>query len=266
VACMSRVSLQERMESIMTHETRRRSPIWLTRMLVTLVVAATGIGFATFSPAPLLTAGEPAASGYDFDVRVTRQDDGRHTLTVRIDTPDGPITSVAVVKSVPDARTVSATHGGLTYKVDIALAADGSAVGELNVSDGVRTIASATRGFDAPLKTLAPKRISEGMTPPKVISRVEPHYSEEAKKNNIFGVVILEATINEAGVVTDVRVLKPLPYGLDQAAVEAIRQWRFEPATIEGRPVPVIFNFTFNFKTDGGESVGGAVPPPPPRP
>jgi TonB family protein len=253
------------MESIMTHETRRRPTIWLTRLAVTLAVAAAGIGFATFSPAPLLTAGEPGKSEYDFDVRVTPHDDGRHTLTVRIDTPDGPITSVAVVKSVPDVRTIMATQGGLTYKVEVTLAADGSAVGKFDVTEGVRTLASSTRGFLAPLKPSPAKRLSEGMTAPKVISRVDPLYNEEAKKNRIAGVVIIEATINESGLVTDARILKPLPYGLDQAAVDAIRQWRFEPATQDGQPVPVKFNFTFNFKTDDGE-VGGAIPPPPPRP
>lgn len=265
VACMSRVNLQERMESIMTHDTRRRFPIWLTRLFITLAVAAAGIGFATFSPAPLLTAGEPGKSEYDFDVRVIPHDDGRHTLSVRIDTPEGPITSVAVVRNLPEIRTISTTHGGLTYKVEVDLAADGSAVGKFDVTEGVRTLVSATRGFLAPLKPSPAKRLTEGMIAPKVISRVEPLYPEEAKKARIAGVVILEATINEAGVVTEARVVKPLPFGLDQAALDAIRQWRFEPATQDGQAVPVKFNFTFNFKTDDAE-VRGVIPPPPPRP
>lgn len=265
VACMSRLNLQERMESIMSHETSRRSPIWITRALLTAVVAIVGIGFATFSPAPLLTAGEPGKSEYDFDVRVTPHEDGKHSLTVRIDTPDGPITSVAVVRSLPDVRTITAGHGGLTYRVEVNLAADGSAVGKFEVLEGVRTLASSTRGFLAPLKPPPARRLSEGMTPPKAISRIEPVYPEEAKKARIAGIVIIEATINEAGVVTEASVVKPLPFGLDQAALDAIQQWRFEPATQDGRPVPVKFHFTFNFKTDDGKAEG-AVPPPPPRP
>ena len=45
-------------------------------------------------------------------------------------------------------------------------------------------------------------------------------------------------------------MLKGLSHGLDQAAVDAIRQWTFEPATIDGKPVPVIFNLTIRFKLD----------------
>jgi protein TonB len=55
-----------------------------------------------------------------------------------------------------------------------------------------------------------------------------------------------------------VKVLKPLPFGLDQAAVEAVKQWTFKPATLNGQPVEVIFNLTVNFMLQT------APPPPPP--
>jgi periplasmic protein TonB len=45
-----------------------------------------------------------------------------------------------------------------------------------------------------------------------------------------------------------VQVLKPLPFGLDQAAVEAVKRWKFKPGTLNGQPVDVIFNLTVNFK------------------
>ena len=48
--------------------------------------------------------------------------------------------------------------------------------------------------------------------------------------------------------VTNVQVLKPLPFGLDQAAVDAVRRWKFRPGTLNGQPVDVIFNLTVNFK------------------
>ncbi len=44
------------------------------------------------------------------------------------------------------------------------------------------------------------------------------------------------------------QVLKPLPFGLDQAAVDAVRRWKFKPGTLNGQPVDVIFNLTVNFK------------------
>ncbi len=277
VACMSRLKLEERMESIMTHENRRRFPVWITRAFVTVAVAVAAIGFATFSPAPVVIAGEAGQAQYDFDVHVMRHEDGRFTLVVRIDTPEGPISSFAVVRSAPDARTISTTHNGKTYRVDVQLAADGSATGKFDVTAGAATLASAGKQFAAPTRTspmLAPpappqpgsealakkiagndaeallKKIEVNMTPPKPVHTVEPIYPGEAKDNGIYGVVIIEASISETGLVTDTKVLKGLPYGLDKAAEDAVRQWRFEPATRDGKPVPVTFNLTVNFKLD----------------
>jgi protein TonB len=60
--------------------------------------------------------------------------------------------------------------------------------------------------------------------------------------------VIVEAMINEQGGIDSVTVLKGLGHGLDEAAADAVRQWTFEPATMAGKPVPVIFNVTFSFR------------------
>jgi len=142
---------------------------------------------------------------------------------------------------------VTTTSGDRTYKWTIHLNADGSGIVNLEVTEGTHVIATGARILGAPFPA---KRVDETMKPPKVITRVEPVYPEEAKQNRIFGIVILELMIKEDGTVGDARVLKPLPYGLDQAALDAVRQWRFEPATIDGKPVPVTFNITINFKLD----------------
>jgi TonB family protein len=68
----------------------------------------------------------------------------------------------------------------------------------------------------------------------------------------VAGVVILEAVIDRDGNVKDVMVLKPLPYGLSEAAVDAVKQWKFKPGTLDGTPVDVIFNLTVNFKLNPG--------------
>jgi protein TonB len=60
--------------------------------------------------------------------------------------------------------------------------------------------------------------------------------------------VIVEAVIDEQGRVTDVRILRGLPMGLDREAVAAVRQWRFTPATLQGKPVKVYFSLTVNFR------------------
>jgi protein TonB len=91
-------------------------------------------------------------------------------------------------------------------------------------------------------------RVGGDVKAPTTISRVEPQYTELARKARIEGIVIIEAIINTNGDVTDVRVLKPLPLGLDQSALEAVKRWRFKPGTLNGQPVPVIYNLTINFR------------------
>ncbi len=95
-----------------------------------------------------------------------------------------------------------------------------------------------------------PYRVGGDVKAPVVIQRVEPQYPEEARKARISGIVIVETVIDRNGDVKDVRVLKPLPLGLDQAAVDAVKQWKFRPGTMNGEPVDVIFMLTVNFRLD----------------
>lgn len=90
-------------------------------------------------------------------------------------------------------------------------------------------------------------RVGGDIKPPKVLTRVEPDYPEGAKKARISGVVIVEARIGDDGTVRGATVLKGLPYGLDQAAVDAVRQWVFQPATYRDKAVPVVYNVIVRF-------------------
>jgi periplasmic protein TonB len=92
-----------------------------------------------------------------------------------------------------------------------------------------------------------PRRITIGMTRPQIVHQVQPRYTELARRSGVQGTVIVEAVIDEKGSVTNVRVLRGLPMGLDKAAVEAIQQWRFKPATLADKPVKVFFTLTVNF-------------------
>ena len=96
----------------------------------------------------------------------------------------------------------------------------------------------------------APLRVGGDVKAPVLIDRVEPKRTPEAIANRISGIVIVEALINEHGDVSDVHILKPLPFGLDQAAVDAVKQWHFKPGTLNGKPVAVIFNLTVNFRNE----------------
>jgi protein TonB len=92
-----------------------------------------------------------------------------------------------------------------------------------------------------------PIRFTVGMTKPEPIRQVQPRYTENARQAGIQGAVILEAVIDEQGNVTDVRVLRGLPMGLDREAVNAVQQWKFRPALMANKPVKVYFNLTVNF-------------------
>jgi TonB family protein len=83
---------------------------------------------------------------------------------------------------------------------------------------------------------------------PEKINAPPPQYTEIARKARIQGVVIVQAIIDKEGSVTNVKVLKGLPMGLDQAAVDAIKKWKFKPATLNGKPVAVYYNLTVNFQ------------------
>jgi protein TonB len=83
---------------------------------------------------------------------------------------------------------------------------------------------------------------------PVVLARVEPVYTEIARRARIQGVVIVETIIDTHGRVTDARIFKSLPMGLSESAVDAVRQWRFEPATLDGRAVSVYFTLTVKFE------------------
>jgi protein TonB len=92
----------------------------------------------------------------------------------------------------------------------------------------------------------APLRVGGGITPPRKIHDVKPRYPEEAVKNNVQGVVILEITVAEDGTVRHPRILRSIPM-LDESAMEAVSQWQFEPPLLNGQPVPVIMTVTVAF-------------------
>jgi len=88
------------------------------------------------------------------------------------------------------------------------------------------------------------------IVPPKLIKKVEPIYPKEARNAHIEGTVIVEATTDIYGRVQKAKILSSVPE-LDQAAVDAIRQWVYEPGIIDGRPGEVIFTIAFQFRLDG---------------
>jgi protein TonB len=101
----------------------------------------------------------------------------------------------------------------------------------------------------------APVRVGGQIRQPPLLRRVNPLYPPEARAEGVQGVVILEAVIGVDGRVCDTRILRSIPL-LDQAAIDAVRQWEYKPTLLNGAPVPVIVTVTVPFTL--------AQPPPQP--
>ncbi|MNC85165.1 transport protein TonB [compost metagenome] len=101
-------------------------------------------------------------------------------------------------------------------------------------------------------------RVGGQIRAPVLVQRVNPVYPAIAQSARVQGVVILEAVIGEDGRVRDARVLRSIPL-LDQAALDAVKQWAYEPTRLNGAPVPVIMTVTVQFTMP-------SPPPPPPPP
>jgi periplasmic protein TonB len=91
-----------------------------------------------------------------------------------------------------------------------------------------------------------PVRVSELVRPPRKMVDVRPLYPEYARAARIEGTVVLEAILDRNGRVDQLRVVKSVPL-LDQAALDAVRQWRYSPTVLNGQPVAVLMTVTINF-------------------
>src|SRR4051812_46183160 len=93
-----------------------------------------------------------------------------------------------------------------------------------------------------------PYRPGAGITAPAIVREVKPDYTEEGRQRRIEGDVELEIVVKSDGTVGSVRLLHGLGAGLDERAMDAVRQWRFSPARRYGTPVDVIVEVAMEFK------------------
>ena len=87
-----------------------------------------------------------------------------------------------------------------------------------------------------------------GVTNPVALYKPEPKYTEEARQAKIQGSVLLSLVVDENGVARNIKVVRPLDPGLDQKAVDAVRQWKFKPGQKDGRPVAVTAQIEVSFR------------------
>jgi periplasmic protein TonB len=115
-------------------------------------------------------------------------------------------------------------------------------------TDGVGSTVDVAPPPPAPraLPPAAPLRVGQGVREPRKIVDATPVYPALALSVKVEGAVILEAVINERGVVGRLRVLKSVPL-LDAAAMDAVSRWRYTPTLLNGTPVAVLMTITINF-------------------
>jgi TonB family protein len=168
--------------------------------------------------------------------------------------------------SITGPRASSAIKGQLTlvdfnqdlavYRVLFRQGKEILADSKVAVERGGRAVVGGLDGEEAPYFFLVLQPAGRALfvkgdvQHPRKINAAPATYTEEARKARLQGVVVLLATINEEGVVEDIEVIQGLPLGLTEQAIEALRQWTFEPATLDGEPVAVYYNLTFNFRLE----------------
>lgn len=170
---------------------------------------------------------------------------GLHSfLTVNLNVgADGAPGGIEVVPATPeDARATTAVDEAVArWRFEPAKA------------DGKPRPAKATILMEcsgtAPAEQSGPvSRAGNGVAPPALIFKVEPDYSEAARKAKFQGSVVLSLVVEANGKPSDIRVVKSLGMGLDEEAIAAVMQWRFEPGMKDGQPVRVMASINVNFR------------------
>ncbi len=91
-------------------------------------------------------------------------------------------------------------------------------------------------------------RVGGGVTSPSIIYKIEPEYSEEARKAKYSGTVVLYVEVDTTGKARNLRVVRSLGLGLDEKAIEAVNKWKFRPGYKDGKPVTVAATIEVNFR------------------
>lgn len=86
--------------------------------------------------------------------------------------------------------------------------------------------------------------------PPKILYKEKAVYTKDARDNKISGIVVLSAVFRANGKITDVRIVRGLPHGLSESAIEAAKKIRFEPARKADQPVSMRAKLEFSFSTE----------------
>jgi protein TonB len=152
-----------------------------------------------------------------------------------VPTPTDPVEVLGVLNSRPDLTLPDGPGSG-----GLPGTGRGSGVGE-GQGPGIGPGSGGGTGG-------GPFRPGSGIDPPRLLREVRPVYTEDARRRALEGDVVLEVVVTQSGSVDRVKVIRGLGAGLDQSAIAAVRQWRFDPARRRGSPVDVIVEVSVEFR------------------
>lgn len=145
-----------------------------------------------------------------------------------------------------DAPSMIADDPPVAVSVPAGVGVAGGVEGGIGLPGAPVTHVVAIPDPPPPPARTEPLRPGGDIREPVKVHHVPPVYPRIAQESRVEGIVILEAVIDVDGSVRDVRVLRSAPL-LDQAAMDAVRQWRFTPTLLNGVPVPIIMTVTVRF-------------------
>ncbi|MFN7980930.1 MAG: energy transducer TonB [Vicinamibacterales bacterium] len=185
----------------------------------------------------------PHAAGLDWDPTV-----GIVSLAdVPLPPPPPRAATPQVAPPAPDAVPLEAPSG-VSAEAPPAPAPT-PAPGVVNGRDFGTELAVAATPPPPPVQPPTPRepvRVFAGVSAPMKLQDAAPAYPVMARTTGVQGLVIIEATIDGSGNVVATKVLRSVPL-LDAAAVDAVRQWKYAPARLNGEPIPVLITVTVNF-------------------
>jgi TonB family protein len=166
--------------------------------------------------------------------------------------PPKPIDAKPVMAPIQTKPADAETKDGLMAKVPETAPSQGSGTGGgvgsgqgtgLGQGDGNGVGEGSGGGFGG-----GPFRPGSGVEPPRLLREVKADYTDEARRSNIEGEVELEIVVRRDGTVGDVKIMRGLRGGLNERAVQAVRQWRFAPGRMKGVPVDVVVEVGVEFR------------------
>jgi TonB family protein len=166
--------------------------------------------------------------------------------------PPPPPPAPPVVAPVVSAPADSTDRAGIPVAAPSDSASSGSGTGG-GTGTGTGTGAGPGNGAGIGDGSIAgtgggPYRPGAGITPPSLMREVKPVYTEEGRRRSVEGDVVMEVVVRADGSIGNVRVLQGLGAGLDQRAIDAVRQWRFTAARRYGTPVDVLVEIAVEFR------------------